>query len=301
MDNSELKRRFYAAFQKFKLDDEFKYINKLKKGGQINKKKDAIHIKDKNKGKFTASAKASGESVQEHAKSVLANPNATTLQKKRAQFAVNAKKWKHQNGGIIQKFQEAGVVLPPELAGMNYANAKQYWEKLEGVDPRMRAGIMGNMYAESKMNPDAQNANYIGLTQMSKKLLYPWVTSTYGKGADGEIAYLKDYINGKLNTPKYRGSYGYGSSAYIAGHKGDYTPRDSARLFQKYYERNGMRGASARQAAAEAIYKLFNTETPTTVEAPTPKPLSELPKFPIIEQPDAATITRPQLPIQLRR
>lgn len=299
MNNSDLIKRFCAAFQKLELNDEFKYVNKLKKGGQIKKKKDSIHIKDKNKGKFTASAKASGESVQEHAKSVLANSNATILQKKRAQFAVNAKKWRHQNGGIIQKFQEAGVVLPPELAGMNYANAKQYWDKLDGVDPRMRAGIMGNMYVESKMNPDAQNANYIGLTQMSKKLLYPWVVQTYGKGADGEIAYLKDYIMGKLTTSKYRGSYGYGSPGYIAGHKGDYTPTDSARLFQKYYERNGMRGASARQAAAEAIYKLFNVETPTATEKPLL--LSEYPKIPIIEQPDVTAITKPQLPIQLRR
>lgn len=69
----------------------------LKKGG--------IHIKEENKGKFTASAKAAGQSVQEHAKSVLNNPNATPLQKKRANFARNAAKWKHQNGGKVTKFQ----------------------------------------------------------------------------------------------------------------------------------------------------------------------------------------------------
>jgi hypothetical protein len=34
---------------------------------------------------------------------VVNNPNATTLQKRRAQFALNAKKFKHQDGGIIQK------------------------------------------------------------------------------------------------------------------------------------------------------------------------------------------------------
>ena len=38
-----------------------------------------IHIKEKNRGKFTASAKAAGQSVQEHARSVLNNPNATPL------------------------------------------------------------------------------------------------------------------------------------------------------------------------------------------------------------------------------
>lgn len=54
-----------------------------------------IHIKKKNRGKFTASAKKAGEGVQEHARKVVNDPKATTLQKRRAQFAINAKKWKH--------------------------------------------------------------------------------------------------------------------------------------------------------------------------------------------------------------
>ena len=51
-----------------------------------------IHIKKKNRGKFTKSAKAAGRSVQEHARAVLNDPNATALQKKRANFARNAAK-----------------------------------------------------------------------------------------------------------------------------------------------------------------------------------------------------------------
>lgn len=39
-----------------------------------------------------AAAKKAGQSVQQHAHSVLNNPNASKLQKKRAQFAVNMKK-----------------------------------------------------------------------------------------------------------------------------------------------------------------------------------------------------------------
>lgn len=53
-----------------------------------------IHVKEKNRGKFTKSAKAAGRSVQEHARAVLNDPNATPLQKKRANFARNAAKWK---------------------------------------------------------------------------------------------------------------------------------------------------------------------------------------------------------------
>jgi hypothetical protein len=69
------------------------YINYMNSGG--------IHIKEENKGKFTESARRAGKSVQEHATDVLNDPNATRLQKRRAQFAKNAKKFHHEDGGII--------------------------------------------------------------------------------------------------------------------------------------------------------------------------------------------------------
>lgn len=59
------------------------------------KKGSKIRIKPENKGKFTASAKRAGQSVQQYAHKVVNDPNATTLQKRRAQFAINAKKFKH--------------------------------------------------------------------------------------------------------------------------------------------------------------------------------------------------------------
>lgn len=61
------------------------YLEMMKNGSKI-------HIKPANRGKFTRSAKAAGESVQEHAHKVVNDPNATTLQKRRAQFAINSKK-----------------------------------------------------------------------------------------------------------------------------------------------------------------------------------------------------------------
>ena len=72
------------------------YVPTFKNGSEI-------HIKEKNRGKFTKSAKAAGESVQEHAAHVLSDPNATPLQKKRANFARNAAKWKHEDGGKTHK------------------------------------------------------------------------------------------------------------------------------------------------------------------------------------------------------
>lgn len=74
-------------------------------GDQIGSYKNGseIHIKKKNRGKFTASAEKAGKTVQQHARDVLADPNATPLQKKRANFARNAAKWKHEDGGILIK------------------------------------------------------------------------------------------------------------------------------------------------------------------------------------------------------
>lgn len=72
------------------------FIEMFKKGG-------GIHINPKNKGKFTASAKRAGMSVQEFARHVLANKDKySTTQVRRANFARNAKSFKHKEGGIIK-------------------------------------------------------------------------------------------------------------------------------------------------------------------------------------------------------
>lgn len=98
------------------------YIDFMKSGG--------IHIKEKNKGKFTKSAKRAGKSVQEHATDVLNDPNATRLQKRRAQFAKNAKKFHHEDGGVL--FAQTGASV-----GSNYVKARQETtpEKLIWEDP----------------------------------------------------------------------------------------------------------------------------------------------------------------------
>ena len=84
-----------------RIDKLVEHLRYLKRGG-----KNPIHIKKENRGKFTKSAKAAGEGVQEHAHHVMNDPNATTLQKRRANFAIQAARWsrkkkKHANGGVI--------------------------------------------------------------------------------------------------------------------------------------------------------------------------------------------------------
>jgi hypothetical protein len=59
------------------------------------KGKSGIHIKKSKRGSFTRMAKKAGKSVQEEASSVLSDPKASPAAKKKANFARNAKKWKH--------------------------------------------------------------------------------------------------------------------------------------------------------------------------------------------------------------
>ena len=56
-----------------------------------------IHIKKENRGKFTATKKRTGKTTEEltHSK----NP----LTRKRAIFAQNSRKWKHEDGGEVHK------------------------------------------------------------------------------------------------------------------------------------------------------------------------------------------------------
>lgn len=92
IDYKQLREQLQELIKAFNPDE----IQFCKSGSKlIPRKKDGnkIHIKKKNRGKFTESANKAGQSVQEHAKSVLNDPNATPLQKKRANFARNAKAW----------------------------------------------------------------------------------------------------------------------------------------------------------------------------------------------------------------
>ena len=55
-----------------------------------------IKLNPKNKGKFTATAKKAGKSVQAEAAAILKpGSKATPLERKRANFARNAAKFKH--------------------------------------------------------------------------------------------------------------------------------------------------------------------------------------------------------------
>lgn len=89
-------KKAYEALKEACSNCSLDYIEIYKRGYKLlpkNKKGNKIHIKKENRGKFTKAAKQAGQSVQEYARNILSNPNATPLQKKRANFARNAKAW----------------------------------------------------------------------------------------------------------------------------------------------------------------------------------------------------------------
>ena len=111
---------------------------KFKMGGS------GIHIKPENKGKFTATKKATGKSTEEltHSK----NP----VTKKRAVFAQNAAKWKHEDGSKnVKSFpdlnKDGKVTKADILKGRGVI--KKTGAKSMKVDEKM-CGSKGMKYAE---------------------------------------------------------------------------------------------------------------------------------------------------------
>lgn len=71
----------------------------------------AINIKESKKGTFTAAAKKRGMSVQEFASKVMANKDEySSAMVKKANFARNAKKFKHEEGGTLSSANKGELV-----------------------------------------------------------------------------------------------------------------------------------------------------------------------------------------------
>ena len=121
-------------------------IHILKKGG-------SIHIKKKNRGKFTESAKRAGMGVQEYARHVLANKDkySSTLVK-RANFTRNAKKFKHEDGGVL--FAQSGTGnwwMPQPFSPVGIAlNQAKTRAKRNGTSEPLPSGV------KEVVGPDGQ-------------------------------------------------------------------------------------------------------------------------------------------------
>jgi hypothetical protein len=133
-------------------------------GTLVEYKKGGIYIKPENKGKFTAWADAHGMSVQEAASHVMANKekySSTTV--KRANFAKNASKFKHEKGGEIDNDKEMVDGVADILSRVN------------DVDNRKElARYMTNQFNDENVDYNYdQFLNATNLTEMAYGGMYP--------------------------------------------------------------------------------------------------------------------------------
>jgi len=112
-----------------------------------------IHIKSENKGKFTATKKATGKSTEEltHSK----NP----VTKKRAVFAQNAAKWKHEDGSKgVKSFpdlnKDGKVTKADVLVGRGVIPAKK-------MQMGTKATKDSTAYFKSKLNSELKKQSSI--------------------------------------------------------------------------------------------------------------------------------------------
>lgn len=100
------------------------YIDYLKEGS-------SIHIKKKNRGKFTdyCGGKVTAECIARGKNS----PSATI--RKRATFAANARKWKHENGGIVKASMGTNLFigLGREVSRNLNLTDEQYKQAIEDI------------------------------------------------------------------------------------------------------------------------------------------------------------------------
>lgn len=166
------------------------YYPSFKKGG-------SIHIKKKNRGKFTESAKRAGMGVQEFARHVLANKDkhSSTLVK-RANFARNSKKFKHENGGILKAQEGTGNLLTPHpLSPVGIAlNQAKAMAKMKGEQQYLPPGV------KEVVGPDGKKVA-IRTEQPLQPLEQSIAEWLPGTGDVAEVGYItNDIKNGNYGT-----------------------------------------------------------------------------------------------------
>lgn len=99
-------------------------INQYMHGGEIESYREGsgIHIDPSKRGTFTAAATKHGKSVQEFARQVLGNKdNYSPAMVKKANFARNAAKWKHEDGGETLPMYDGGdSIIGGGAGGLNF-------------------------------------------------------------------------------------------------------------------------------------------------------------------------------------
>lgn len=210
-----------------KMNDLRAMSNYMAKGGKI-------HIKPENRGKFTALKKRTGKSAswfKEH---------GTPAQKKMATFALNARKWKHDDGGWIDE----EFTLPYSAYIADRVNNM-------GLNNSQKAAVYSSIYGESRFNPYAYNPR------------------GGGKGAHGimqwrgaripESSYLPsqmDYLENTLNSVD---RMNWLSKRSLNNFKKSNTPEASSSAFERGYVRGEEFSRTSKRKKARSVYDKVHT------------------------------------------
>ena len=121
----------------------------------------------------------------------------------------------------------------------------------KGISPQVTAGIMGNMYIESKFNSTVRSSSgYYGYVQMSKSL-QRLVSKKYGSlSSNSQLLHISNWVKG-LET----GELAYMQNSFS---RMQFTsPEHAAQAFAKYYERPKSKNYMNRMHNARLIYDYF--------------------------------------------
>lgn len=117
-----------------------------------------IYIKPKNRGKFTEAANRAGKSVQEYASQILAHKgNYSSTLVKRANFAHNAAGFKHEDGGMIKRYDQ-----PPYEVGQGEGFDYTGWTNSDRADNNPLAKPAKTNFGYDSPPPSGVNWNNVG-------------------------------------------------------------------------------------------------------------------------------------------
>ena len=168
-------------------------LNTFAEGGKI-------HIKPSKRGTFTAAAKKHGKSVQGFASQVLANKeDYSPAMVKKANFARNASKWKHADGGPLKKgkYEDWYKTVPADRNDTTSYNLKRAYElaPYDGLEAWRTSSIKDleegkNHLRSVYLNPDT------GVYEFMKSKNHPTLhfeTDWYNSNDPEAVKFRKDY------------------------------------------------------------------------------------------------------------
>lgn len=242
-------------------------VGENQQGGKMNtlqflKNGSDIHIKKKNRGKFTDYC--GGQVTQECINKGKHSSNPTV--RKRATFAANARKWKHQQGGVIRAGDKARSNLT-KRKNPNWNNidrAYRYFTQDRGLDHNSAVALLGNIIEESRGYHDAFQKNGGG------RGLIQWDGQPAPKGLYPQLKSIVDSVIMPANVynPKTKEVSNYWKSTN--GVKGDdvrknflnkkVSPTNKATLYAKAYLRPGKPRYKERELSTAQIDSIYNSK-----------------------------------------